>query len=60
MELVKIAFKPPMDNELESPRYEENGATVEKSKKSILFDADPIFGAVTAHVQILKNKFLLK
>ena len=33
---------------------------LKKSKRSILFDADPIFKAVTAHAQILKEFFLLK
>ena len=32
---------------------------LKKSKRSILFDADAIFKAVTAHAQILKNIFYL-
>ena len=42
------------------PRHGEHGATVEKSKKSILFDADAIFKAVTAHAKVLKKICLLK
>ena len=33
---------------------------LKKSKRSILFDADPIFKAVTAHAQISKKIFFTK